>query len=143
MKLANNILPILFSGNEIFVTPETEDLLKNGLGSNHKGIIVLYRDEQQEELLEFLKKILQAAALDYEKDIWIKGITEQLPFSYLLSFGIPPLQLGLALPVQHFQPTEFSKVTFLFSPALSELENNKLAKSKLWAALQAIFLTKE
>ena len=151
MNIANNILPALFSSSEIFVTPESEDLHDNSLGGNRKGIIVLYHDEQQEELLEFLQKILQAAKLDFKEDIWIKGITGQSSFSWtklqksieiscFLSFGVPPRQLGLNISFQELSPTEFSGVTFLFSPTLGQLKNNKLTKGQLWTALQEIFL---
>jgi len=39
----------------------------------------------------------------------------------------------------HFQQQKFTGITFLFSPSLNELENDKLLKSKLWICLKQIF----
>lgn len=150
-KIANNILPKLFGSSQIFVTSDPESVLKNGKGDNHKGIIILYQEEADPELIEFLNKILQAAKLNIEKDIWVKGITanEQISWSnlkseikvqYLLSFGLHAKQIGLVTPFQEFHPTLAFDTTFLFAPRLSQLHNDKPAKAQLWKALQEMFL---
>src|SRR5262249_17521429 len=54
-------------------------------------------------------------------------------------FDIEPAAFGLPVNFPHYQLQLFSNSSFLYSPSLKELENDKLQKSKLWVCLRRLF----
>ena len=123
------------------------------LGNNEKHIVVLVRNEElpflQDNELNFLTNILNACRMSLS-DIAllnIEGIEPptvqeaivRLEANYVLMFGTGPLSAGLPINFPHFQRQLFDKRTYLFSPAFSELEKDKLLKSKLWNSLKLLF----
>jgi len=59
--------------------------------------------------------------------------------SFVLLFGISPAEIGLPLMFPHFQLQNFDKITYISSPALDKLENDKTLKINLWNALKQAF----
>jgi hypothetical protein len=96
----------------------------------------------------FLQGILQACKMDMS-DVAIvspgidiveyKKLTEVYDSSLVLMFGTTPGDISLPIYFPQFQLQEFSGVTYLSSPELTILENDKLLKSKLWLCLKQFF----
>jgi len=59
--------------------------------------------------------------------------------SFVLLFGISPSEIGLPLMFPHFQLQNFDKTTYISSPALEKIENDKPQKINLWNALKQAF----
>ena len=57
----------------------------------------------------------------------------------VLLFAVEPASFGLPMSFPHFQIQPFAGNSFLFSPSLKELENDKILKSKLWVCLKRLF----
>lgn len=123
------------------------------LGNNKKNILVLVKNAETVFLpdneLTFLTGILNACKLTLD-DVAILNIhhypgVPDLALSnffkskIVLLFSVEPLSLGLPLDFPQFQIQPFSNKTFLFSPSLKELEDDKILKSKLWVCLKRIF----
>jgi hypothetical protein len=111
---------------------------------NHPGITHLPDDE-----LSFITAILSACKLDLG-DVAIANRNNYPAYNYkdftgyfnsrtLLLFGIGPVDFGLPVDFPQFQVQSVAKTTFLYSPALKDINNDKLFKSKLWVCLQRIF----
>ena len=54
-------------------------------------------------------------------------------------FDIEPIAFGLPVNFPHYQAQAFASTSFLFSPSLKKLQNDKLQKSKLWVCLRRLF----
>ncbi len=123
------------------------------LGNNLKHIMVIVNKTDviylPDNELIFLTGILAACKLNIS-DVAIfnlgnhPGTTYKDLVSYFKSknvflFGVEPVDFGLPMNFPHFQQQKFTGITFLFSPSLNELENDKLLKSKLWICLKQIF----
>ncbi len=57
----------------------------------------------------------------------------------MILFGVPPLSIDLPINFPPFQLQAFNKRTYLYSPALAELEQDKALKGKLWGCLKTLF----
>lgn len=123
------------------------------LGNNEKKIMVIVAYEGMPFLSDpafnFLTSILSACKLSIA-DIAIVNKTsmdpallpplvEELEARYVLLFGAAPLTIGLPINFPQFQLQQFNKRTYLYSPTLEELENDKAIKMKLWSCLKAAF----
>jgi hypothetical protein len=123
------------------------------LGNNLKNItlVVDYNSVPflPDEELSFLTSILSACKLSLA-DLAIININKsdtaavenalrQLNPASVLLFGVDPLSLGLPINFPHFQLQQFDKRKYLYSPSLSELENDKGLKTKLWNCLKVLF----
>lgn len=121
------------------------------LGENKKKILILvdYADAVHipDKQLQFLTNLLTAIKLNLG-DVAVFNIHEQNNRNDILSFfksktvflfGVEPNSLGLPVNFPHFQIQPFDKTTYLFSPALHEIEYDKILKSKLWVCLKKIF----
>jgi hypothetical protein len=122
------------------------------LGDNKKNILVVVNSDQAvhvpDEELQFLTKLLSACKLSLA-DVAIVNINQQaISYKELLAalkgrsallFDIEPSAFGLPMSFPHFQIQPFASCSFLYSPSLKELENDKLLKSKLWVSLQRLF----
>lgn len=122
------------------------------LGDNNKSILVIVNSDQAvhlpDEELQFLTKLLSACKLSLA-DVAIVNINQQaVSYKELLAelkgrsallFDIEPSAFGLPMSFPHFQIQPFASCSFLYSPSLKELENDKLLKSKLWVSLQRLF----
>lgn len=122
------------------------------LGNNQKNILVIVSHEKIPFLpdyeLHFLTNILAACKLSMA-DIAIinqQHCTEdevkrlvQLQAKTILLFGTEPLSIGLPINFPSFQVQHFDKRTYLHAPSLSEIENDKGLKTKLWNSLKTMF----
>ncbi|MBL7774554.1 MAG: hypothetical protein JNK89_01040 [Saprospiraceae bacterium] len=55
-------------------------------------------------------------------------------------FGLQPFEIGINIQCPLYQPVEFYGATFLFADTLAALEPDKTLKTRLWQALQQLFL---
>ena len=123
------------------------------LGNNQQHILLVVKHSDCVHLpdseLQFLTSILTACKLGLE-DVAIinfnnfpgstyKELNKLFKSKTVLLFGTEPSTVDLPLSFPHFQPQPFNGCTYLFSPALKELENDKMLKSKLWLCMKKIF----
>ena len=123
------------------------------LGNNRKNILLIFDHKDVLHLpdseLQFLTGILTACKLGLD-DVALLNLNNHSGVDYkqlsahfkcriILLFGVEPLQLALPMNFPHFQQQAFAGISYLFSPSLAELENDKLLKSKLWVCLKRIF----
>jgi len=123
------------------------------LGNNQKNILIVVNNNDVVHLpdsdLSFLTGILNACGLSMA-DVAIININNYRKTGYkelmthfksrnAFLFGIGPATFGLPMDFPHFQVQSFQNCSYLYSPALKELENDKLLKSKLWVCLKRIF----
>ena len=130
--------------------PESKPL--KYLGGNQKHILVIVSHSAVPFLpdaeLSFLTNILAACKLSIA-DIGIINNTTvgqtdlqnliDSEAKNILLFGVEPLSIGLPINFPAFQLQQFNKRTYLHAPALSEIENDKAVKSRLWTSLRAMF----
>jgi len=123
------------------------------LGENRKNILIIARYSEAvyipDNELSFLTGILGACKLSLadvsiinlnnHSGLLYKGLLTQLKSKTIILFGVEPTELGLPINFPHFQVQTFDNCTFLFSPMLKDLENDKMLKSKLWFCLKKIF----
>lgn len=123
------------------------------LGNNKKNILVIVRSSNAVHLpdheLDLLTAMITACKLSLE-DVAIVNLNNHPEASYkeltayfkskiVLLFAVEPTAFGLPMSFPHFQLQAFAGNTFLFSPSLSELGNDKILKSKLWVCLKRLF----
>ncbi len=137
---------------KLFDSFEQADLWRNATGSNAKGLLILSAEDEalSDDLLNFLKKVLEAVNMQLEDDALFLFTTPGKHFSstqirrekdirVLLSFGLPANHIGLHWSVRLYEPVEQNGCRFLFAERLSQIQNNREKKLKLWKALQEIF----
>jgi hypothetical protein len=126
------------------------------LGNNRRHITILIHAPDSPFLpdnqLAFLTKILEACRLTLADvaivnnavaPITITELKQQLQPKIILLFGPEPSALRLPINFPAFRPQDYDGCTYLSSPGLDQLVSNteegKLLKSKLWICLQTIF----
>lgn len=123
------------------------------LGENKKNIAIVVNYDSAVHLpdnaLQFLTNMLTACNLGIADTAIIninsypslnyKEITTQLKSKNVFLFNVDPASFGLPLNFPHFQVQSFDSVSYLFTPSLETMENDKLLKSKLWVSLKKIF----
>ncbi|HEV7782707.1 MAG TPA: hypothetical protein VGO58_15640 [Chitinophagaceae bacterium] len=122
------------------------------LGNNQKHILIIVKNDEAVHVpdneLGFLTGILGACKLSLA-DVAIVNIKEQ-PASYkeltayfksriVLLFAVEPAAFGLPMSFPHYQIQAFAGNSFLYSPSLKDLENDRVEKSKLWVCLKRLF----
>lgn len=123
------------------------------LGENKKKVLIIvnYTDVVNipDKELGFLTKLLSACKLNLgdvavlnfqhhsKKDF--SGIISHFNAKTIFLFGVGPDEFGMPLIFPHFQVQVFKDATFLYSPALNEIESDKVLKSKLWVCFKKIF----
>lgn len=127
------------------------------LGNNKKQITVVVNCPNDvfvpEADLQFLTKMLGACKLNMADvaivnhatvAVAIEKIKLQLQPKYVLLFGVEPSTIQLPISFPSFKEQPYAGTTYLFTPALSELnletEDAKVLKRKLWDCLKRIFL---
>ena len=123
------------------------------LGNNQKNILVIvqYTDaiHLPDKELDFLTAMLAACKLSLD-DVAIVNLNNHPDASYkeltvffkskiVMLFNVEPASFGLPMSFPHYQLQAFANATFLYAPSLTELENDKLQKSKLWVCLKRLF----
>jgi hypothetical protein len=123
------------------------------LGENRKNVLIIVSYSDAVHLpdhdLDFLTGILGACKLSMA-DVAVVNTNNHPEASYrelldffkskvVLLFAVEPASFGLPMSFPHFQIQPFAGNSFLFSPSLTELEHDKLLKSKLWVCLKRLF----
>jgi len=99
--------------------------------------------------LRFLQDVMQACRLTMD-DVSILNVSHLPSATYtnwnahlqsdtIILLGPTPAEVGVPLNFPQFQIQSHNKIRFLAAPALEELENDKLLKSKLWVCLKTLF----
>ena len=122
------------------------------LGNNKKNILIIVNNKEAVHLpdseLQFLTGILGACKLSLA-DVAIVNINDQ-PAGYkeltgffksrvVFLFDVDPASFGLPMNFPHYQIQAFANNSFLYSPSLKDLENDRVEKSKLWVCLKRLF----
>ena len=109
--------------------------------------LVISSEELSSQLYELLAGIMGACKIDM-KDVNVmmfngnmdyKTLMEQYGSSFILMFGTEPDQLDLPIVFPHFQLQKFNNASWISSPDLGMIQNDKLMKSKLWLCLKQAF----
>jgi hypothetical protein len=142
--------------NEIQKTPEkTTDINANVLGNNQKKVLILVSYPGELVItdidLTFLLTVLQACNLSLnDVSIFNEAAVNNAKYQELivtfkpaviLLFGVPQSAISLPLHFPDYQVQTFKDTRFLSAPTLSELQQDKTIKMKLWAGLKKIFLS--
>lgn len=123
------------------------------LGNNQKNILVVVNNNGiaflPDNELTFLTGILGACKLSLDDvaifnfqnhpGIAFKELMNHFKSKIVLLFDTEPAAFGLPMSFPHYQLQPFSGNTFLYSPSLKELENDRVEKSKLWVCLKRLF----
>jgi hypothetical protein len=154
IQLKGNLLADLYKDSLIETStssiPETKQL--KYLGNNRKNIIVIVSHQTlpflPDEELNFLTNVLAACKLSIA-DIGIvnnygaeQSDLQKMVHSeakQVLLFGAEPLAIGLPINFPPFQLQPFNNRTYLHAPSLSQIENDKALKARLWSALKVLF----
>jgi len=138
---------------ETTVADTTSDSQWKSLGSNHKNILIIVNNNEAVHLpdneLAFLTGILGACKLSLA-DVAIFNLNNHPEASYkeltsffkskiVFLFDTEPAAFGLPMSFPHYQIQAFAGSSFLYSPSLKELENDRVEKSKLWVCLKRLF----
>lgn len=144
----------MFSGNDLlYLIPDVSILNRVKGGFAKQVAIVVLKETESIEQVNFLKKVLLAAGLNLENDTLLAKLEagEQLPVlplvkikqaECILVFGCTPNQLGLNLECPLYQLVDFYDTRLLFANKISILEPDTGRKRQLWQALQQLFLIK-
>ncbi len=123
------------------------------LGNNGKHILIIVNNEDSAGLpdkdLAFLTEILGACKLSLA-DVAIVNLHNHPGASYkeltaffksriVLLFAVEPAEFGLPMSFPPYQLQAFANNSFLFSPSLKELGDDRVEKSKLWVCLKRLF----
>lgn len=123
------------------------------LGENRKNVLVIvsYTDAVHlpDHDLDFLTGVLGACKLSMadvaivnhhnNPEASFRELAAFFKSKIVLLFAVEPASFGLPMSFPHFQIQPFAGNSFLFSPSLQELENDKVLKSKLWVCLKRLF----
>jgi hypothetical protein len=123
------------------------------LGNNQKNILVVVNNNGiaflPDNELSFLTGVLGACKLSLD-DVAIINFSNHHGMDYkemithfksrvVLLFDLEPAAFGLPMSFPYYQIQPFSGNSFLYSPSLKELENDRVEKSKLWVCLKRLF----
>lgn len=129
------------------------DTAWKSLGDNQKNILLMVNTPDVVFLpdndLTFLTGILGACKLTLadvailnlhnNPEIVYKELITHFKAKVVLLFDVEPAAFGLPMSFPHYQIQPFSGSSFLYSPSLKELENDRVEKSKLWVCLKRLF----
>ncbi len=123
------------------------------LGNNQKNILLIVNNPDivylADNELTFLTGILGACKLtladvaivnqNNHPEMAYKELITHFKSRIVLLFDVEPATFGLPMSFPQYQLQSFAGNTFLFSPSLRELENDRVEKSKLWVCLKRLF----
>jgi hypothetical protein len=157
IDLTPSLVSALFPGSLIETqehsAPSHKKNTWNYTGNNQKNILLLLNYPGETELSKkqhaFLEKMMNACSISYD-DLALmnlnqnpganyKNLHEYFKSKIVLLFNIEPSSFGLPISFPQFQVQSFATSTFLFIPAIEELEKDNILESKLWVCLRRIF----
>ena len=117
-------------------------------GSNHHGVFLVY-DIDDKGHLDFLRKILSAVQLEFDKILSLEmngRETFQIPtnkdnskIDTIIIFGLHPKQLCINFINTKYKIEKMKETKFLFADNLDNISTNKELKKKLWLSLKELF----
>lgn len=141
----------LKTGGQAVVTTETGSI--SYLGNNQRKIVIIVMSSEAiylpDEDLKFLLEILSACKLSMEdialvnvsmlSSLSYNNLTEQFGAEKMFLFGVNPEILNLPLQFPHYQVQQFNNQVYVSSASLTDLQNDKAEKMKLWNCLKKVF----
>ena len=139
---------------DLVMFPETNSVEKKWSGSNHKGIMCVFKVSDSSDRatkVAFLEKIFAAVHCNLQEDsaIYDYESTEQpLPLARMIRltdarkvfvFGFEAHELNFQLQVKLNHPFKWKNSEIVFSQGLDVLQTNQDFKKALWLALKHIF----
>jgi hypothetical protein len=123
------------------------------LGENKSKILIVVDNKNDRYLpdneLLFLTSMLSACKLGIadvaivncqnSSGLSYKELKHDLQSNTVLLFGSTPESITMPMSFPHFQVQSFNNTTFLCTPSLAEIQQDKMLKSKLWVCLRRIF----
>lgn len=131
----------------IYLIPEEGSPAPAGKRLARKKYLALSREAVSGETLDLLNGIIQACKIDlaelhvlhWDQKEAYASLLERTGSSFILLFGVEPADIDLPLVFPHFQTQAFAGATWVASPDLHILQNDRLMKSKLWLCLKQAF----
>ena len=123
------------------------------LGKNQRQTVILVDNPQDRHLpdgqLGFLMKLLGACQLTLA-DVAVVNVAhdsgfnhayfkDAVPANLIIGFGVTPTRLKLPVDFPMYQKQGFDQRSYVHAPTLTEVENDKAEKIKLWAVLKTLF----
>lgn len=123
------------------------------LGNNQKNVLICVNYTESANMpdaqLQFLTNLLKACKLGLNdvaiinmnnfEDASYTDILENFKSKVVMLFGLTAQQFGFPFEIPEYQVQQFAGKTVIHSPALHEIENDKVEKGKLWMSLKKIF----
>lgn len=145
-----------FLDYKVFVPGESADQQQKLKGKHSKELLLLLvAHEQQAELLDFLKKILNAVQFDLEEDtayldinageaVNVASLAGINSSKTVICFGFLLPQLGFHFEIPNYYPFKHQGITYLFVDDLLAIYEERQAGGKklsgaLWKCLQEMF----
>lgn len=133
--------------NGIYLISEEGKPVPAKKGLAKKRYLALSREAVEGETLELLTGIIQACKIDlgdlhilqWDNKEGYTSLMEKTGSVFVLLFGVEPADIDLPLVFPHFQTQSFAGATWVASPDLHILQNDRLMKSKLWLCLKQAF----
>lgn len=161
IQLSPIVLQELFKMTLIDIKPEQQTAQKTSskgfatLGNNRRHILIVVASDNTlylpDEQLKLLMDILTACHLTMEdvailnikknKSVTYKNVSSELKSEKVILFGVAPAEIELPIDFPHYQVQPYNKQVYLTSPSLSQIQDDKLEKMKLWNCLKQIFPT--
>ncbi len=119
-----------------------------GQGLKHL-LVITEKNSMNNEDTTMLNKMLSAIHHDSHSDVRLLIITNGGTFNLsqldieiknIISFGIPPSQLGFSVPYQYYKPINFETIWALFVDDLGTIRTQATKKQNLWNCLKNKFL---
>jgi hypothetical protein len=135
------------------LTDNTSETRPKFLGKNAGHVLILVDEASAvflpEQCLDFLVGVLSACGLTMEDVAIVNRATNTgLGYSQLIShfepvkvllFGTTPADWSFPLEFPFFQLQKYDQKTFIYSPALSQVQADVDLKKQLWNALKNMF----
>ena len=107
-------------------------------------------DLDQNENAQLLRRILEAAKVDWDKDICLLSLPDSASFQLaaklpaddsknILLFGVEASSIGFQINATMDQTFGLGIHKYLFSHAIELIKNDQARKKQLWLALQEMF----
>jgi hypothetical protein len=141
----------LKTGGQPMVSPEAGAI--SHLGNNQRKIVIIVMSSEAiylpDEDLKFLLGILSACKLNMEdialvnaskqSSLLYNKLTEQFSAEKIFLFGVDLQILNLPLQFPYYQVQHFNNQVYVSSASLTDLQNDKVDKMKLWNCLKKVF----
>jgi hypothetical protein len=125
----------------------------NVLGNNRRRVVIVVENDEAAYLpdieLNFLLGILSACKLTMEdvailnikknKSVSYKAIELELKAEKIILFGVGAVQIELPFEFPKYQIQQYNNQTYVSAAMLSQIQDDKTEKTKLWNCLRQVF----